>query len=105
MTYDHEVSRLHRADLEREIDDLRTERILTADAPAQPRVVERVRRRTGRALMAAGRRSPGPRVPGSRRAAPIVSRTDDGPHGRSGRRPGERLPSADDDHRDPALHR
>jgi hypothetical protein len=60
MTYDHELSRLHRADLEREIDDLRTERILTADGPAQPRVVERVRRRTGRALMAAGRSLAGP---------------------------------------------
>jgi hypothetical protein len=61
MTYDHEVSRLHRADLDREIDGLRTERILAAaDVPAQPGVVGRARRRTGRALIAAGRSLAGP---------------------------------------------
>jgi hypothetical protein len=55
MTYDHEVGRLHRADLDREIDGLRTERILAADVPAEPGVVGRARRLTGRALIAAGR--------------------------------------------------
>jgi hypothetical protein len=60
MTYDHEVGRLHRAELDREIDGLRTERILTGDVPAQPGVVGRARRRTGRALIAAGRSLAGP---------------------------------------------
>jgi acetoin utilization deacetylase AcuC-like enzyme len=60
MTYDHEVSRLHRADLDREIDSLRTERLLAADVPVHPGVVERARRRTGRVLIAAGRSLAGP---------------------------------------------
>jgi hypothetical protein len=60
MTYDHEVSRLHRADLDREIDGLRTERVLAAGVPVQPGVLGRARRRTGRALIAAGRSLAGP---------------------------------------------
>ena len=55
MTYDHEVSRLHRADLDREIDGLRTERMLADGVADRPGVVGRARRRTGRALIAAGR--------------------------------------------------
>jgi hypothetical protein len=55
MTYDHEASRLHRADLDREIEGLRTERVLAAGVPDQPGVVDRARRWTGRALIAAGR--------------------------------------------------
>jgi hypothetical protein len=53
MTYDHRDTDLHRADLEREIDTLRTERILTA-GDRRPGLVERTRRGTGRALIAAG---------------------------------------------------
>ena len=69
MTYDHQASRIHRADLDREIDGLRTERLLAADAPGHPGVVERARRRTGRALIAAGRSLAGPESPalGARR--------------------------------------
>ena len=55
MTYDHEVSRLHRADLDREIDGLRTERMLATGVADHPGLVGRARRRTGRALIAVGR--------------------------------------------------
>ena len=70
MTFDHEATRIHRAELDREIDGLRTERLLAADPPDHPGVVERARRRTGRALIAAGRTLAGPESPslGTRRA-------------------------------------
>ena len=69
MTYDHEATRIHRAELDREIDGLRTERVLAAKA-GQPGVIERARRRTGHALIAAGRSLAGPDRPalGARRA-------------------------------------
>lgn len=54
MTYDHEASRIHRADLDREIEGLRTERLLAANS-AHPGIVERARRWTGHALISAGR--------------------------------------------------
>ena len=54
MTYDHETTRLHQAELDREIDGLRTERILAADRPRTLGFLGRARRRTGRALIAAG---------------------------------------------------
>lgn len=54
MTYDHETARIHQADLDREIDSLRTERILAADRPPALGLLGRARRRTGRALIAAG---------------------------------------------------
>jgi len=53
MTYDHETARIHQADLDREIDGLRTERILAA-RPRPLGLLGRARRRTGRALIAAG---------------------------------------------------
>jgi hypothetical protein len=64
MTYDHEVSRVHRADLDREIDVLRIERILAAEVPDHPGILGRARRRTGRALIGAGRSLAGPEGPG-----------------------------------------
>ena len=60
MTYDHEASRIHRAELDREIDVLRIERILAAEVPDHPGILGRARRRTGRALIAAGRSLAGP---------------------------------------------
>ncbi len=53
MTYDHRSTDLHLADLDREIDTLRNERILAA-GDRRPGLVERTRRGTGRALIAAG---------------------------------------------------
>ena len=55
MWYDPEIGRSRRAELDREIESLRTERMLAASGPAHPGVVDRVRRRTGTALIAAGR--------------------------------------------------
>jgi hypothetical protein len=54
MTYDHETARIHQAELDREIDGLRTERILAGDRPQALGLLARARRRTGRALIAAG---------------------------------------------------
>lgn len=54
MTYDHAATALHRADLDREIDSIRTERLLAAVRPHGDGIVERARRRTGRILIAAG---------------------------------------------------
>jgi hypothetical protein len=62
VTYDHEATRIHRAELDREIDGLRTERLLAGET-AQPGVVARARRRTGNALIAAGRTLAGPDRP------------------------------------------
>jgi hypothetical protein len=54
MTYDHEATRIHRADLDREIDSIRMERLLAGTEP-HPGFVDRVRRRAGTALISAGR--------------------------------------------------
>jgi hypothetical protein len=55
MTYDHRFTDLHRADLDREIDGLRTERLLASDGNSDRHgLLERARRGTGRALVAAG---------------------------------------------------
>lgn len=54
MTYDHSATTLHRADLDREIDSIRTERLLAAGRPRGDSFVERARRATGRILIAAG---------------------------------------------------
>jgi hypothetical protein len=51
MTFDHRTTRLHIAELDREIETLRTERALDG---AQSGVVNRARRHTGRVLIAAG---------------------------------------------------
>jgi hypothetical protein len=54
MTYDHATTRLHQADLDREIDGLRTERILAGDRPPAPGLLGRARRRAGRMLIVVG---------------------------------------------------
>jgi hypothetical protein len=53
MTFDHRTTRIHVADLDREIEQLRTERQIGAGS-AQTSVVERARPGVGRALMSAG---------------------------------------------------
>lgn len=52
MTFDHRTTEIHRADLDREIEMIRTER--TIAGTGQPGGVERVRVGAGRALIAAG---------------------------------------------------
>ena len=52
MTFDHRTTQLHVADLDREIEQLRTER--TMASPAGAGVVDRARRGAGRVLIAAG---------------------------------------------------
>jgi hypothetical protein len=54
MTYDHRSAGIHRADLDREIETIRIERLMAADAPQHDGIVHRTRRGTGRALIAAG---------------------------------------------------
>jgi hypothetical protein len=54
MTYDHSATTLHRADLDREIDGLRTERLLASTGPAHEGLVDRGRRGIGRILVATG---------------------------------------------------
>ena len=54
MTYDHRSATLHRADLDREIDTLRNERLIAAIDGDHPGLIDRARRGTGRALIAAG---------------------------------------------------
>lgn len=53
MTYDHRFTDLHRADLDREIDTIRLEHVAARDADRHG-LLERARRGTGRALIAAG---------------------------------------------------
>jgi hypothetical protein len=62
MTFDHEATRIHRHDLDREIDIIRAERELAAatSPAAEDGIVDRARRRTGNALIAAGRAVAGP---------------------------------------------
>ena len=54
MTYDHRTTDLHRADLDRQIDGIRNERLLAADGNRRDGIIQRVRRGTGRTLIAAG---------------------------------------------------
>lgn len=53
MTFDHCTTQLHVSELNRQIEALRTERAIGA-ASVRPGVVDRARRGTGRALIAAG---------------------------------------------------
>jgi hypothetical protein len=55
MWYDPEFGRIRRAELDREIELLRLERLLASAGPQHAGMVDRVRRRTGSALIAAGR--------------------------------------------------
>jgi len=54
MTYDHRSADIHRADLDREIETIRIERLMAAGAPRHDGILERTRRGIGRALIAAG---------------------------------------------------
>ena len=54
MTYDHQATRLHRQDLDREIEAIRLEQSIAGTAP-HTGLIDRARRRTGSALIAAGR--------------------------------------------------
>lgn len=54
MTYDHSSTGIHRAELDREIDTIRNERLIAASDTGHHGFVERARRGTGRALIAAG---------------------------------------------------
>ena len=54
MTYDHNATTIHRADLDREIDTIRTERLLAADRPPRDGLVDRIRHGIGRVLIATG---------------------------------------------------
>jgi hypothetical protein len=54
MTYDHSISAIHRADLDREIDAILNERALAESAGPRDGIVERARRGTGRILISAG---------------------------------------------------
>ena len=56
MTHDHDAVRIHRAELDHEIDTIRMERLLAAehDDATRDGFARRARRQTGRALIAAG---------------------------------------------------
>jgi hypothetical protein len=56
MNHDHDAARIHRAELDHEIDTIRLERLLAAGPAGVTRdgFAGRARRRTGRALIAAG---------------------------------------------------
>jgi hypothetical protein len=53
MLYDHRATTMHIADLDREIETIRLERLLSAGVRPDG-FIERTRRRTGRILIAAG---------------------------------------------------
>jgi hypothetical protein len=56
MNHDHDAVRLHRAELDAEIDTIREERLLASgrDDRSRSGFVDLARQRTGRALIAAG---------------------------------------------------
>jgi hypothetical protein len=54
MTYDHRFTGIHHADLDREIETIRTERLMATDQQPGAGIVDRTRRRAGRVLIAAG---------------------------------------------------
>ena len=54
MTYHHTATQLHRADLDRDIEAFRTERLLAAATAPREGVTHRARRRLGAALIAMG---------------------------------------------------
>ncbi|HEX5824945.1 MAG TPA: hypothetical protein VFY18_10860 [Candidatus Limnocylindrales bacterium] len=56
MNHDHDAVRIHRAELDHEIDTIRTERLLAAEhrATSPDGLLGRARQRTGRALITAG---------------------------------------------------
>ena len=54
MTYDHSATTIHRAELDREIDTIRNERLVAAGDRDHGGILDRARRGTGRVLIAAG---------------------------------------------------
>ena len=54
MTHDHRSTLIHRADLDREIETIRSEHLLEQAGPHHDGPIERTRRGMGRALIAAG---------------------------------------------------
>jgi hypothetical protein len=54
MPFDHETTRLHREELDREIDTIRQEQVLAPPRSGEIGLVARARRRTGSVLIAAG---------------------------------------------------
>lgn len=54
MTHDHRSADLHRADLDREIETIRIERLLSTAGNRREGFLGRTRRGTGNALIAAG---------------------------------------------------
>ena len=54
MTHDHRATDIHRADLDREIESIRLERLVAAGRGARDGIVERARRAAGHVLIAAG---------------------------------------------------
>ena len=54
MTHDHRSTDIHRAELDREIDAIRTERLLAIDGTHREGLAGRARRAIGRRLIAAG---------------------------------------------------
>ena len=59
MTFDHQATRLRRQDLDREIEAIRLEQQIAGATPHDG-LMDRARRRTGSALIAAGRAVGGP---------------------------------------------
>jgi hypothetical protein len=54
MTHDHRSTDLHRAELDHEIETIRTERLLAIGGGAHDSILARTRRAAGRALIGAG---------------------------------------------------
>ena len=54
MTHDHRTSDIHRADLDREIETIRTERLIATGSRSHHGLVERTRRAAGLVLISAG---------------------------------------------------
>lgn len=54
MPYDHSTTAIHRADLDREIEGIRNERLIAAGNARRRSVARRIRRSVGRLLVAVG---------------------------------------------------
>jgi hypothetical protein len=54
MPFDHEATRLHREDLDREIETIRQEQVLARPPSGDTGLIARARRGTGSVLIAAG---------------------------------------------------
>ncbi len=75
MPFDHEATRLHREDLDREIETIRQEQVLAPPQSGHPGLIARARRGTGAALIAAGLALAGRDAPSlAARTRPLDSR-------------------------------